>query len=64
MLNNFNKSILYQDVAYFICIVFNYKNTALKTTTPEFLGTDLTPVKYPYILEYSLILLIMQYKDR
>ena len=28
MLNNFNKSILYQDVAYFICIVFNYKNTA------------------------------------
>ena len=55
MLNNFNKSILYQDVAYFICIVFNYKNTALKTTTPEFLGTGLTPVKYPYILEYSLI---------
>ena len=57
MLNNFNKSILYQDVAYFICIVFNYKNTALKTTTPEFpdLGTGLTPVKYPYILDYSLI---------
>ena len=57
MLNNFNKSILYQDIAYFICIAFNYKNTTLKTTTPEFpdLGTGLTPVKYPYILDYSLI---------
>jgi len=45
MLNNFNKSILYQDVAYFICIVFNYKNTALKTTTPELL--TVTPALPP-----------------
>ena len=57
MLSNLNKSILYQDVKYYICIVFNYKNTTLKATTPEF------TVKYPYILEYSLILLIIQYKD-
>ena len=62
MFNNFNKSTLYQDVKYCICRIFNYKSTKLKATTPEFPDPQ-NPVKYPYILEYSLILLIMKYKD-
>ena len=63
MLNNFNKSTLYQDVNYCICRIFHYKSTKLKATTPEFPDPQNFPVKYPYKLEYSLILLIMKYKD-